>query len=183
MAVVLLDACFWVVCLVLVASGATKLVDPAPFARVLGELRVGGPRAVTAHGASARAVGALEIAAGLVGLSLGGRWIAGAVALSYGSFTVVVLVARTRGLNSCGCFGERSGPPSLAHAALNAASAAVAGVGVVRAPEPIADALSGRGVGAAALVLAVLAAACAVVVVDTRSPRTTVPSTSTNQGD
>lgn len=168
----ILDAAFWAVCLVLVASGATKLSEPEPFAVALAAL--GRPDHGT-HGGQPGArriavgVGVVELAIGLAALVLGGAVVAGVAAVAYAGFTAVVLLARRRGMASCGCFGSRSGPPSTTHAALNAGSAAVCAAAAVVGPEPIADGLQGLGVVAAGVVVVgVLAAAVAIVVVDTR---------------
>lgn len=168
----ILDAAFWAVCLVLAASGATKVADPTAFARALAELGV----ARAQSGAdtprerwAAVLVGVVEIGVGLNGLVLGGSLVAGLAACAYAAFTVVVLIARRRGLSSCGCFGQHSGTPSLTHAAVNLVSAVVCAVAAVVGPAALTVGLEGLSLpSAAAVVLGVLAAAVAIVVVDTR---------------
>lgn len=168
----ILDASFWAVCLVLAASGATKVADPAPFARALSELGVArGHDGGEGSGTRWLAVlaGVVEIGVGLNGLVLGGPVVAGLAAGAYALFAVVVVVARRRGLSSCGCFGERSGTPTLTHAAVNLVSAVVCAVAAVVGPAALTVGLEGLSVpAAAAVVLGVLAAAVAIVVVDTR---------------
>ncbi len=161
----ILDAACWAVCLVLVASGATKVADPAPFAAAVAALgRTRSPRPVVATG-----VGLVEVALGLAALVVGGPWPAALVALAYAAFAAVVLVARRRGLASCGCFGARSGAPSTTHAVINGASAAVAGAAALTDPPALVDGLDGLGTLAAlAVVAAVVLVACAIVVADTR---------------
>lgn len=170
----ILDAAFWAVCLVLVASGATKLVDPTPFAGALSALD---PRSRDAvHGGTVPSgrvvgtvVGAIEVVVGLAGLVVGGRAVAAVAAVAYACFAVVVLVARRRGLASCGCFGARSGPPSLLHAVINAGSALACAAAAVTGPVALADGLDGLGVAVAVgTVLAVLTVASLIVVADTR---------------
>ncbi len=165
---ILVDAAFWAVCLVLVASGVSKLTDPRPFQTALVTL---GPGVVGDADTRwpARSIGAIEVVLGLAGLSLGGSVIATAVALTYAAFTAVVVLARRRGLDSCGCFGERSGPPSTLHAVINAASAVVVLGAALRSSPGVADGLSGRSaLSATVIVVAVLAGAVAIVVADTR---------------
>lgn len=176
----ILDAAFWAVGLVVVASGATKLAEPGSFAEALDALRPGGGAGAHDHvaghgGPSARLrwlailVGLVELALGLAALAIGGSLVAWAVAAAYAAFTVVVLLARRRGLTTCGCFGARSGAPRGVHAALNAASAVVAAAAALRGPPPVADGLEGlAGPVAVLVVLGVLGAAATVVVVDTR---------------
>jgi hypothetical protein len=162
--VTILDAAFWAVCLVLVASGATKVADPESFATALGSLGIGGP-----HRWIAVIVGLAEIGVGLNALVLGGTLVAALAASAYALFAIVVLVARRRGLASCGCFGARSGPPSMIHAALNLGSAAVCAAAAVVGPAALADGLDGLGAGASvAVVVGVLATSSLIVVVDTR---------------
>lgn len=172
-AVTVLDALFWVVSLVLVVAGASKLTDPAPVAATLSALRR--PSGSTAHPAGpgsgvglARSVGALEVVVGLAALTVGGPLVALAVAAAYAAFAVVVVVARSRGLESCGCFGVASAPPSWVHVAVNVVSAAVAVAAAVAGPVPASDGLSALG-GPDAVVVGclVLLATALVVVIDT----------------
>jgi hypothetical protein len=167
-AVTIVDAAFWALCLVLAASGATKVADPSAFAAALRELGLPGVRGGSGRSAAV-IVGVVEVGLGLNGLVLGGWLAAGLAAVAYGAFTVVVLVARRRGLASCGCFGQRSGAPTLTHAAINAVSAVVCAAAAVVGPSALAVGLEPLPVAAAiAVVLSVLAAAVVIVVVDTR---------------
>lgn len=155
------DALFWVVCLVLVVAGVAKLTDPEPVATTLAALGVRRPGV-------ARALGVVEVLAAVVAMAVGGRVAAIVVGVLYAGFAVVVVLARRRGLESCGCFGAQSTPPSRLHVAVNAGSAAVAGAAAwVGGPLPVADGLGelgGIGVVVGGLVLL---AAIGVVVVDT----------------
>ncbi|MHB1140009.1 MAG: MauE/DoxX family redox-associated membrane protein, partial [Microthrixaceae bacterium] len=173
---------FWVVCLVLVAAGASKLSEPTPLATALRGLGLpgtaSGPRAV----ALARGIGAAELILGVGGLAIGGALLAVLVAAAYLSFSVVVVLAIVRRLPSCGCFGSRSGAPSPVHAALNAVSAVVALAAAWTAPPAVADALDDMGAGGWWAVLATLVVAVAVIVVDTRGGGTTV-GRQQNRGD
>ena len=163
-----LDGAFWVVSLVLLASGATKLLDPAPLGDALIELGVlpeGDPRRGALAG---RALGAVEVLVGGAALVVGGRVTAVLVALSYAVFTVIVAASWRRGLRSCGCFGASSSPPAASHVALNTVSTCVA-LGAVLWPAPaVADGLDASTWNPVLVVLLVLAGAVGVVAVDTR---------------
>lgn len=170
----MLDAAFWVVCLVLVAAGATKLTEPAALGDALRALHVPGTASTVRSRQVARAIGVFEMVLGVGGLAVGGALIAWLVALSYGAFGLVVVLAIRRGLPSCGCFGARSGSPSPVHAVVNLLSAAVAVVAALRGTPALADGLDGRGVGGVFVAVGVLLAAVVVIVVDTRSVGATV---------
>lgn len=156
-----LDALFWVVCLVLVAAGASKLVAPTATGTTLDALGLPGGEV------AARALGGVELVAGLAGLAVGGRIVAAAVAVAYAAFAVVVALARRRDLPTCGCFGARSAPPSPVHVAVNGVSALVAAAAVALPAPPVADGISGLGATGVVVVGLVLLAAALVVAVDT----------------
>lgn len=156
-----LDAAFWVACLVLVAAGTTKLVDPDPSAAALRTVLAG-----RAPAATPRLLGAAEVLVGVAGLAWGGSVVAAVAALLYLAFAVVVLAARRRGVASCGCFGERSGPPSPLHVALNLASAGVCLAAAAVSVPAVADA--GLGLAALWVLPVVLVAAAGVIAVQTR---------------
>ncbi|MFN7148684.1 MAG: MauE/DoxX family redox-associated membrane protein [Microthrixaceae bacterium] len=166
----ILDGAFWAVSLVLVASGAAKLAEPTAFAEALDGLGIGGAGASTSvRRWTAVGVGLVELGIGLNALVLGGAVLAALAAAAYAAFTVVVLVARGRGLASCGCFGARSGTPTAAHAAINAASALICAAAVLVPPPPVSDGLRSLSTAVAlVVVVAVLAAASAIVIADTR---------------
>ncbi len=103
---------------------------------------------------------------GVGGLAWGGAvpgWVA---ALLYAAFAAIVLAARRRGVASCGCFGERSGPPTRLHALVNLASAGVCLAAAVGSVPAVADA--DLGTAALWVLPAVLIATAGVVVVQTR---------------
>jgi hypothetical protein len=156
-----LDALFWVTCLVVVVAGVSKLLDPSSTGSTLGALGLPGGDGV------ARTVGAVEVLLGMAGLVIGGVWSAVGVALSYAAFAVVVVIARRRELPSCGCFGARSAPPSPVHVAVNALSAVIAGAAAVAGPVPAADGLGDLGATGVVVAGLVLLAASLVIVVDT----------------
>jgi len=169
---------FWVVCLVLVVAGTSKVSAPqlvAPtFAALLSGRSGKEPAGRSGDGSSgvwvARTLGAVELLVGIVALTVGGVAAAVAVAVTYVVFAGVVVMARRRGLASCGCFGLRSAPPSWVHVAVNAVSSAIAVGAAVAAdgPVPVADGLEDLG-GLPAVVVGelVVVATALVVVLDT----------------
>ena len=164
----MLDGAFWVVSLVLLASGVTKLLDPAPLGAALVELGVL-PAGDTTRGVLAgRVLGAVELLVGGAALVVGGRLTAVLVTLSYLVFTVIVAASWRRGLRSCGCFGASSSPPAALHVVLNAVSTCVA-LGAVVAPAPaVADGLDAATWNPVLVAALVLIGAVGVVVADTR---------------
>ena len=164
----MLDGAFWVVSLVLLASGVTKLLDPSALGAALVELGVL-PAGATARGELAgRLLGAFELLVGGAALVVGGRLTAALVALSYLVFTVIVAASWRRGLRSCGCFGASSSPPGAVHVALNAVSTCVALAAVVVPAPAVADGLDAAAWHPVLVVVLVLAGAIGVVVADTR---------------
>ena len=137
----------------LVAAGATKLSRPA-----------GGSAALLGFQTRAgvvRLIGALEAAAGVAALLVGGPavW---AVGLLYAAFALVVLRAVLAGADSCGCFGRLDAPPSLIHVVGNLVLAAVSFGAAGASSPPIPAVVQAMGdspaVGAAlAAVVALLA--------------------------
>ena len=137
----------------LVAAGATKLSRPA-----------GGSAALLGFQTRAgvvRLIGALEAAAGVAALLVGGPavW---AVGLLYAVFALVVLRAVLAGADSCGCFGRLDAPPSLIHVVGNLVLAAVSFGAAGASSPPIPAVVQAMGdspaVGAAqAAVVALLA--------------------------
>ncbi len=164
------DALFWVVCLVLVVAGSSKLVAPEQVASTL--VALGGPRRSSRSASSvsgvlaARVVGAFEVVLGIAGLAVGGTVIALGVSAVYVGFAVVVVVARRRGLSGCGCFGATSAPPSWVHVAVNVGSALVAAVAAATSggPAPAADGLGAVSSSTAMAVAALVLLATALVV-------------------
>jgi hypothetical protein len=179
----LLDTAFWAVCLVLVAAGATKAVDPAPLAVAIRALwgRPSGEHSERSWGPAVQIIGGGEVAIGVTGLAWAGRPAAAAVAAAYLAFAVIVVRARSRHLPSCGCFGSRSGPPSLLQAGVNTVSALVAVAAIVAPPVPAADALGGSA-GQRVAVAAAVVIAIVIIVVDTRAGGATVPAVPSSRG-
>ncbi|MGI9576843.1 MAG: MauE/DoxX family redox-associated membrane protein [Microthrixaceae bacterium] len=158
----LLDAAYWVACVVLVVSGATKLFDPTATESTLRELGLPAPRSV------GRVLGAAEILLGAGGLLATPGTIAQAtavfVALIYALFALVVVAAYRRGLQDCGCLGVRSRAPTPGHAVLNVGFAAVAAASAAVGPVDLSGGLGSLSVGAAVAVGALVAVLGGLVV-------------------
>ena len=138
----MLEAWFFIAAALLVISGGSKLIDPAPTRGALAA-------ADLPSGAwTAPLLGVVEIAAGVSGTVLGG-WASVAVGLVYLGFTGFVAVALIRRLpvQSCGCFGRPDTPPTWGHMAFNVASATVAGAVAAAGLVPI-DVLAGQPLAA-----------------------------------
>lgn len=120
----MLEAWFFIAAALLVLSGGSKLLDPAP---TRGALEATG---LPSGPWTAPALGTVEIVAGVAGTILG-SWASLGVAVVYLGFAVFVAYALIRNLplQSCGCFGRADTPPTWSHLAFNAASL-VAAVGV-----------------------------------------------------
>jgi len=159
----LLTPAFQTVALVILASGAAKVVAPSGFAGLLATFGVPRPR-VVAVGA-----GAVELALGAVALVQAGPWLALAVGVAYLSFAGTVLLARRRGAPDCGCFGAVAAPPSMLHVVINLFAAAVALVAAVAAggPPPLLEVLGDQPMVGLPYVALVALAAWLVVVLDT----------------
>ena len=107
---------------VLAVGGFAKLRAPGATAPMLRSLGLpSGPWA-------ARALGSVELGVGVAAFLLGGWLLAAIVAVLFAAFTVAILRLRAAGPEaaSCGCFGRSSAPPTLIHAVVDAAAAAVA---------------------------------------------------------
>lgn len=125
----MLQAWYFIAAALLVLSGGSKLIDPAP---TQGALRTAG---LPAGSWTAPALGTLEIVAAIAGTILGGPASA-VVGVLYLSFAVFVAIALKRELplQSCGCFGRDDTPPTRGHLLFNTVSA-VAAFGVAAGGE------------------------------------------------
>jgi len=154
----LLDAAYWVTCVVLVVSGLAKVTDPAATESTLRSLGVRAPSG------SGRAVGLVEVGLGAAGLATALWPVATLVALLYLGFAAVVAAALREGLADCGCLGVRASRPTRAHVAANVVSAAVAAGASLRGPVALADGLGTLSGPAAVLVGLGVAVAAGMVI-------------------
>jgi hypothetical protein len=109
-----LEAWFFIAAALLVLSGGSKLIDPAPTRGALETARL------PAGAGTVPSLAVAEIAAGFTGIILGG-WGAAAVGLIYLGFAGFVFYALQRRLpiQSCGCFGRPDTPPTWWHFGFN----------------------------------------------------------------
>lgn len=129
----LLAAPYVAAALLLVVAGVAKAMEPLPLARAL---RVAGfPVRGRLLTPLVRVGAALEALIGGVAVVAPSAVTAGLVAASYAVFTVFVVRALRSGspLATCGCFGGSDTPPTVVHAVVTAALAAIA-VGVATSP-------------------------------------------------
>ena len=117
----MLEAWFFIAAALLVISGGSKLIDPAPTRGALAAANLpNGPW-------TAPLVGLIEIAAGIAGTVFGGpaSMAVGIVYLGFAGFVALALV-RHLPVQSCGCFGRPDTPPTWGHLGFNLISAAAA---------------------------------------------------------
>ncbi|HJR91453.1 MAG TPA: MauE/DoxX family redox-associated membrane protein [Acidimicrobiia bacterium] len=117
----MLEAWFFIAAALLVISGGSKLIDPAPTRGALAA-------ADLPDGAwTAPALGLAEVVAGIGGTVLGGpaSVAVGVIYLGFAGFVTLALV-RKLPIQSCGCFGRTDTPPTWGHLVFNLVSAAVA---------------------------------------------------------
>jgi hypothetical protein len=98
----------------LAAAGVAKTLDPVPTGGALRAAHLpSDPQLV-------RLLGALEVAASIAGLLLGGPWVIPAAVLYFGFFAFTwMAVRRVIPVQSCGCFGREDTPPSWFHIGFN----------------------------------------------------------------
>lgn len=125
---------FTIGALLLVASGAAKIVDPKPTQGALAAMKLPSGFFLVL------ALGVVEFGAGLGALVAPGS-VAPVVAVLYLGFTVFVAMAMRRGvaIQSCGCFGRRDTPPSLAHLVANPVIALTSLIVTGTRPEGLVD--------------------------------------------
>lgn len=129
----MLEAWFFIAAALLVLSGGSKVVDPAPTRGALAATRLpSGPW-------TAAAIGVVEIVAGIGGVVIGGWWAVavGVVYLGFAGFVGYAL-ARRIPIQSCGCFGRTDTPPTAGHLAFNTISAGVAAGIAIGGTTPLA---------------------------------------------
>jgi hypothetical protein len=151
---------------VLALAGLAKLARPSGTAAALRVLGLPGRRW------TARALGAVEVAAAGWVLAGGGRAGAAALAAFHVGFTVAALVLRRRAA-TCGCFGDGA-PVGLSHLVVTSAVSVIAFVGIVDPVPSLGStmgAMPGAGLPYLGLValLAALEVACLTVLADAQA--------------
>lgn len=146
---------FFAATLLVGAAGVVKVVSPGATRVALRSAGLPGTLLV------ARSLGVVEVAITLATLWFGGPVLAAAVAVAYLGFAgfSALLLQRTRGRASCGCFGDRDAPVTRLHVAVNvvlAALAVAAALGDVDGFGPTVADLPGLGDRLAFVALVVL---------------------------
>lgn len=147
------------VALVLVVSGAQKVVRPLPAARAM--VSAGLRLRVRHHAVSGRLLGLVEAATGLAVFAAphpaSALWL-GTAYLALAGF--VIVLRRRDPIAGCGCFGAAGTPPTTAHVVSNLAAAGVAVAAAALGVPDVVDALDeGMGVAVPYAVLVVTGAA------------------------
>jgi hypothetical protein len=162
-----LEGPFAAACVLLVVAGAYKLTRPAPTAGALSG--VGWPSSL----ALVRLLGAGELVLGTAAVLTSHRALAAIVAVAYASFALFVVVALLADspVQSCGCFGETTTPPSIIHVLANVAFVVVAGAVAIRGLPTLADVLADQPWAGVPFLLLVAVTAQLVHVLLTELPR------------
>ncbi len=145
--------------LVLIATGALKLVEPGYTTVALRAMGLPSTAGLVRAGA------AFEVLLGALTLTVGSPVLAALVAASFAAFSLFVLAARCRGvpITSCGCLGWVDTPPTLRHVAITTIAAAGCVWAAVDDPEALLDAFDRRpGAALGFLVVVALVAAVAL---------------------
>lgn len=138
--------------LLLLVAGVAKVARPAATQVALRTAGLPSSRLL------ARLLGVVEVAAAVIAIGVGGALGTALVAVFYAGFAAfsAVLLRRSRGRASCGCFGGDDAPVTQVHVWLNVAVAVVSAVALADPPPAIGTALGdtpAAGVPFAALVL------------------------------
>jgi len=162
-----------VAALLLVLAGAGKVVDPTMTVGALRALKV------PATPLAVRIGSVVEMALGLLTVTVGSSAVWWAVAVSYLAFGAFVFTALRRGtmIGSCGCFGQDETPPHALHVGLDLGLVAIAALTAVVSPAAPLDAITeavGTGLALVALTALALFLLHAAFV---ELPRTLVPAT------
>ena len=140
---------------VLMVSGAAKIMSPAPAAAAMHD--AGLPLPLRGRPVTGIGLGVSEASVGVVALAVPTWWAATALGVAYLSFAAFVLRLRSRDGNAgCGCFGSSSAPPGTAHLVLNLSAAAVALAAVIAGVPDVVDVFD-EGVAVAVPYVALLA--------------------------
>jgi hypothetical protein len=103
-----------VAAILMLAAGGAKVIRPDPATDALGLVGLGVPQSVVRLGAG------IEVLVALAALLLPGPVPSLLLGVSYLGFAgFVLLLRRTPGAESCGCFGTSDEPPSMRHVLVN----------------------------------------------------------------
>ncbi len=144
---VLITGAHTVAAVLLIISGTFKFPDPVSTVEFLGRVGLPLPAGDRRDRWFGRAIAVFEIVAGTAVLAVGGPFIAALVGAVYVVFTVLVLVAVGRGVDSCACFGRVDTPPTVRHAMIDLVLAAASFVAMAAdTPLEVMDGQPGGGV-------------------------------------
>lgn len=147
--------------LVLALAGVRKAIDPAPVAASL--RRSGWPSAPVLG----RLLGVGEVAVALAVLTVGGPIPAALLGVLYLGFLVFIGSNKLRGADvPCGCFGESTTPPGVAHVAVNVVAVATAALAVADPADGVFGWLDEGLGGVVALALVVVAGALTIALLE-----------------
>jgi hypothetical protein len=157
-----------VICALLVIAGAHKVLRPRAARESLSLVGIHAP------GLAVRALGAVEVALGVVAAGWPSVITGTLVAVLYGAFCVfvVVLLVQDQGAaTDCGCFGGGEHTAGWLHVALNAVACVIAVTGTVAGAHGLGWILSRPPLVAPSLVIGMLAATYAAYLAYTLVPR------------
>jgi hypothetical protein len=128
----------------LAAGGVSKARQPTPTVRSMRAVRL------PAGAGAVRGLAVVEVLLGAALVVVAGRWPCAAAAVLFTVFTAISarLVRLGPDAGSCGCFGDRSSPPSWWHVGVDAAAVVVLVAGAVTGTTGVADhwrSLPGQG--------------------------------------
>lgn len=158
-----------VACALLVVAGGFKALRPRA---TTGAVRAVGLPARLATDGLTRALGSGEVILGATAVLTGWAPLAGLVAAAYAAFTGFVVAARRHGtmIQSCGCLGELTVPPSWIHVGVNTSAAAAAIGAAVTRVDGLGATLAEEALAGVPFLALVAAAVWAVVVLITAVP-------------
>jgi uncharacterized protein YjeT (DUF2065 family) len=162
---------FFAISLIIVLSGALKLVAPSVAEEALATLGLPVPAQLV------RLIGVAEMALGVAAIVVAGWELAVAVAFAYFCFAVVAETLRRTSdkVASCGCFGSADTPPSLVHTGVNIASIFVAVLAIVWPVDDIVSVLKDQPLGGLVFVVFVALVTYLVFLVFTALPKLFAP--------
>lgn len=162
---------FFAISLIIVLSGALKLIAPQAAETALTSLGLPGGVWLV------RLIGVGEMALGAAAVAEAGAVLAVGVAVAYLSFAVVAETLRRRDDDggSCGCFGSADTPPSVVHAGVNVASAVVAILAVAWPVDDVVSVVADQPAGGLVFVAFVALVAYLVFLLFTALPRLFAP--------